>query len=78
MTSRDGRKEKSVVRGRHENINSRLKNFDVLNIPFRHMNPRKKVLMKHGKCFFAVAVLTQLKFESGEVLYGVSHGVGYS
>lgn len=60
--SREGRKMKSVVRGRHENVNSRLKIFDVLNIPFRHLNPRDRMMEKHGKCFKAVVVITQLKF----------------
>jgi hypothetical protein len=75
--SRDGRKKKSVVRGRHENVNSRLKIFDVLNIPFRHLNPRNKMMEKHGKCFSAVVVVTQLKFENGESLYEVPYDLSY-
>lgn len=75
--SRDGRKQKSVVRGRHENVNSRLKIFDVLNIPFRHLQPRSKMMEKHGKCFEAIVVVTQLKFENGESLYDVPYDLSY-
>ena len=71
-------KSKSVVRGRHENINSRLKIFDVLNIPFRHSNPRDKMMEKHGQYFEAVVVITQLKFlHDGEVLYGINYQANY-
>ena len=77
-SSRQARKQKSVVRGRHENVNSRLKIFNVLNIPFRHLNPRNKMMEKHGLCFDSVAVLTQLKFEeAGETLYSVNYDVTY-
>ena len=72
-TSSVARKQKSVVRGRHENVNGRLKIYNVLNIPFRHLKPRnvKLMLKKHSLCFFAIAVVTQLKFEAGEKLYDV-------
>ena len=75
--NRTGRKQKSVVRGRHENVNSRLKIFDVLNIPFRHLNPSSQMMAKHGKCFDSIAVITQLKFENGESLYEVPYDVNY-
>ena len=77
-TSREGRKMKSVVRARHENVNSRLKIFDILNIPFRHLNPRTRMMEKHGKCFGAVVVVTQLKFENGESLYEVPYELSYA
>lgn len=67
------RKEKSVVRGRHENVNGRLKIFNMLNFPFRHLNPRDGMMKKHGLCFDAIAVVTQIKFEAREVLYGVNY-----
>ena len=71
-SSRVHRKEKSVVRGRHENINSRLKIFNVLNVPFRHTNPRDQMMRKHGLCVDVIALTTQLKFElAGETLYDV-------
>jgi len=77
--TRVDRKQKSVVRGRHENVNSRLKTFDVLNAPFRHMNPRTKMMEKHGWCFDSVAVITQLKFENGDsLLYDVDYDVSYA
>ena len=34
--TKDGRKEKSVVQGRHENVNGRLKHFNVLCASFHH------------------------------------------
>lgn len=76
-TSRDARKQKSVVRGRHENVNSRLKIFNVLVVPFRHTNPRNLIHDKHGACFDAISVITQLKFENGESLYAVDYDVSY-
>jgi hypothetical protein len=72
------RKQKSQVRSRHENVNSRLKIFNVLNIPFWHTNPRNKMLEKHGCCFDAVAVVTQMKFDAGDsLLYDVNYDVAY-
>lgn len=76
-TSRVDRKAKSVVRGRHENINGRLKIFNVLVVPFRHSNPRNQMHNKHGACFDAIAVITQLKLENGESLYDVDYDVTY-
>ena len=50
-----------VARARHETVNSRLKDFDILGAQyFRHDS------IFHSSCFRAVAVLTQLKFEHGE------------
>jgi hypothetical protein len=45
------RKEKSVVRGWHENVNGQLKLFNVLNACFRHCNPPEQMMRKHGLCF---------------------------
>ena len=74
----DGRKEKSIVRGRHENVNGRLKIYNVLTTYFRHMKPRHSVLEKHKICFESVAVLTQLKMEfAGESLYDVEYNENY-
>lgn len=75
--SRNERLQKSGVRGRHENVNSRLKIFNLLNIPFRHLKPRDDMMNKHKICFNAIVVLTQLKFESGESLYEVQYDVEY-
>jgi len=77
-TTSVGRKMKSQVRGRHENVNSRLKIFNVLNIPFRHTNPRDKMMEKHGYCFNAIAVITELKFQNGDsLIYDVNYDVTY-
>ena len=45
-----GRKEKSVVRGRHENVNGRLKHFNVLYASFHHSagRDREEMFYKHG------------------------------
>ena len=71
------RKEKSQVGGQHENVNGRLKQFNVLTTHFRHTSPRDKMMEKHGKCFNAVAVITQLKFLGGESLYDVDYSASY-
>ena len=73
-----GRKNKSIVRGRHENVNSRLKIYNVLTTYFRHMKPNNKYMEKHGMCFDSVAVITQLKMEyGGEKLYDVEYDETY-
>jgi hypothetical protein len=43
--------QKNKVSGRHENVNGRLKIFNVLNIPFRHLKPHEEMMEKHPKCF---------------------------
>jgi hypothetical protein len=48
---------------RHETINERLKNFHCLKVKFHHS------ASKHVACFWAVAVLTQLRIESGEEMF---------
>jgi hypothetical protein len=75
--SRLERQQKSAVRSRHEIVNSRLKIYNVLNIPFHHLKPRDQFLMKHGWCFHAIAVVTQLKFEANETIYDVDYNVEY-
>ena len=62
------RKQKALARSRNENINGKLKVFNVLTTFFRHCKPRNKMMEKHGMCFNAVAVITQLKMEAGESL----------
>ena len=70
-------KQKNIVCGRHENVNGRLKQFNVLTTHFRHWSPRKKMMEKHGKCFHAVAIITQLKFLAGESIYDVDYDASY-
>jgi hypothetical protein len=78
--SRAQRKQKSAVRSRHEIINSRLKQFSVLNYPFRHLNLGSEDMMfKHGICFGAIAVITHLKMQAGEgTTYDVEYDIGYN
>lgn len=72
--SRKDRREKSNVRSRHEIVNSRLKDFSVLDSVFRHTKDMKE---KHGLCFNAVAVITQLSFEFDGHLHSVDYDVRY-
>ena len=62
------RKEKSIVRGRHENVNGRLKVFNVLVSYFHHDSgrDRQEMFNRHGMYFAVVLVMTQLKSEHGE------------
>ena len=73
--SREDRKQKSKVRARHENVNSRLKNFAVLDSIFRHNKDR---ISKHRMCFDAVGVITQLGFEFDGHLYDVEYNATYN
>ena len=70
--SRKDRIQKSRVRARHEIVNSYFKKFRVLDSVFRH-DPKEK----HGKCFNAVAVITQLRFAIEGALYEVEYDVRY-
>ena len=62
------RKQKAGARSRNENINGKLKIFNVLTTFFWHSEPREEMQNKHKICFNAVAVITQLKMEAGESL----------
>lgn len=62
------RKSKSNARARNERVNGKLKVFSVLTSYFRHVKPREEMMAKHKICFRAVAVITQLKMENGEVV----------
>jgi len=66
------RKQKSVARGRHENVNRRLKIFKVME-RWESTN-----IEKHAKVARAVAVIVQLSFENGERLYPVKYEVTYA
>ncbi len=57
------KREKSELRARHETCNRRFKSWSVLKQQFR--NDRKK----HGHVFYAIAVLTQLQINNGNVLF---------
>ena len=74
------RKQKSVVRGRQEGVNGRMKVYSVLTTHFHHMKDGRERMMKaHGLCFNAVAVITQLKIASGEAIFKdeVEYDVSY-
>ena len=74
------RKMKSNARAQHEIVNGRLKQFNILTTHFRHMKPDKESMMeRHGMCFRAVAVITQLKFMNGENIWndGLDYDVHY-
>jgi hypothetical protein len=79
--SSNQRKEKSVVRGRHEVINSRLKIYNVFNVNFRHTGKHdereEELLRKHGLCGVAVAIITQLGFANGEKVFDVGYTAEY-
>jgi hypothetical protein len=62
QTRRD-RREKSIVRARHEIINSWFKKFEVLNAVFRHHGDTKRSLEeKHRICFDAGSVARTVNF----------------
>ena len=61
---------KSNARAQQEALNSRLKQFNVLTTHFRHTKPNRETMMeRHGQCFDAVAVITQLKFLLGATVF---------
>ena len=57
----------AVLRARHETVNSRFKNNQVLVKRFCHS------LAFHSACFRAVAVISQLIIENGEPLFDVQY-----
>lgn len=59
--------KKKDARSRHETINGYLKKWGVLHRVYCHD------LNNHGRCFMAVAVLTQLTFERGARPYQVNY-----
>ncbi|KAL3924013.1 MAG: hypothetical protein SGARI_006112 [Bacillariaceae sp.] len=61
--SKAEKREKSELRARHETVNHRFKTWGILKQQFR--NDRKK----HQFVFYAIAVLTQLQIQNGNVLF---------
>ena len=57
----------SEARARHETVNSRLKSFRILAMPFRNE------LDKHWMCFHSIANMIQLELENGRPLYQVQY-----
>ena len=60
--NRDTRKN---VRARQETVNKRIKQFGILRHIFHSSMDR------HGLCFRAIAVITQLSFHDGETLFQI-------
>ena len=56
---------KSRALSRHETFNGRLKNFDCLDVRFRHS------IDKHRMCFHAVLVIVQMQLDNGSPLFVV-------
>lgn len=69
--TRKERKQKSQARGRHENVNGRLKVFGVMR---RWNNPDTA---KHNVFARCVAVIVQMSFSLGENLYDVEYEANY-
>jgi len=59
--------EKQCVRSRHETVNRRFKQFNVLGRTFRHDKD------KHKEVFTAVAVITQLSIRVDSPLFQVNY-----
>src|SRR6056300_1570684 len=70
--NRLSRRQKSQARGRHENVNRRMKVFKIME-RFESTN-----IEKHAKIARAVAVIVQLSFENGERLYPINYNVKYN
>lgn len=60
-------KMKKRVRGRHETVNRRFKQWNILQDRFRHD------LNKHYHVFSAIAAITQMDIRAGNKLYQI-HG----
>lgn len=61
--SEEERREKSELRARHESCNRRFKQWGILKQQFR--NNKKK----HAMVFYAIAVMTQISIDNGDVLF---------
>jgi hypothetical protein len=55
------------VRSRHESLNGRLENWEILKLMYRHD------LMEHGNVFRAITVITQISINAGEKLFEVDY-----
>lgn len=64
-TTEKEKREKSEMRARHETVNRRFKQWQILKQQFR--NDRKK----HKMVFYAIATLTQIEISNGNVPFSV-------
>ena len=55
------------IRARHETVNKRFKQFEILKRVFRHS------VHHHQPAFGACVVITQMSIENGEPLYAVDY-----
>jgi hypothetical protein len=55
------------VRSRHESLNGRLKNWEILKSMYHHD------IMEHGNVFQAIAVITQISINTGKQLFDVDY-----
>mmetsp|Transcript_17549 Transcript_17549/g.32477 ORF Transcript_17549/g.32477 Transcript_17549/m.32477 type:complete len:363 (+) Transcript_17549:249-1337(+) len=62
--SEEEKHDKSVLRARHETVNHRFKTWGILKQDFRN----QKEL--HMYVFYAIAVMTQMSIDNGDVLFG--------
>jgi hypothetical protein len=60
-----GERMRSVVRARHERINSTLKKFKILSTPFRNE------IDKHYMVFYSITKVVQIELMNGEGTYPV-------
>lgn len=60
---------KKNMMARHETVNKRFKDFNILSQVFRHSNGDP--ILNHKPYFMAIAVITQYKIENGEPLFEV-------
>ena len=66
VRARQQRKDKSIVRGRHETIFAMFKHFNVLDTHFHHRyTDEAKMLSQHKLYFDSVAVIIQIKLMMG-------------
>ena len=55
------------VQSRHESLNGRLKNWEILKSMYCHD------IMEHGNIFWAIAVITQISINTGKQLFDVDY-----
>jgi hypothetical protein len=67
VAGKDAQAIAAAIRARHETVNKRLKQFEVLKRVFRHD------VQHHQPAFMACAVTTQLTIERGEPLYAIDY-----
>ena len=65
--TRKDKEMRGIIRGRHETVNKRLKDWSCLAETCRHS------ILQHSSMFRAVAVLTNLAFLAGEPLFQVDY-----